>query len=345
VCKSFRDENYWLLAMKITILISSVGRRVQLIECFRRSLRAMNLSGCIMGIDCSQSAPGAHLVDHFIRVPRCDARDFLATTLRICEEHNVSLLVPTIDTELSIYAGHRADFAAVGTTVVISAPETISICADKLLAHSWFIENGLPTVRQGTSAQIVARPSEWEFPVIAKPRCGSASVGVRVLNSLDSLLDFSRDREDLVVEEMARGQEYTVNVFVNRQGRCVCAVPHRRLEVRAGEVSKGVTVRHVRIMELISRVSERLPGAYGPLNVQGFLSSDGEFRITEINPRFGGGYPLAHQAGADFPQWLIEELLGLPSSASFDAWQDALTMLRYDSAVFLPSQDLENHRP
>jgi len=158
-------------------------------------------------------------------------------------------------------------------------------------------------------------------------------------------LDFSKDREDLVVEEIARGFEYTVNVFVNREGRCVCAVPHRRLEVRAGEVSKGVTVRHRKMMEFASLVSERLPGAYGPLNLQGFLSSDDEFRVTEINPRFGGGYPLAHQAGADFPRWLIEEWLGLPSSASFDGWQDGLAMLRYDSAVFLPSQELENHRP
>ncbi|OLB91260.1 MAG: hypothetical protein AUI02_09965 [Acidobacteria bacterium 13_2_20CM_2_57_12] len=331
--------------MEITILISSVGRRAQLIDCFRRSMRAMKLTGCIIGIDCSSSAPGAHLVDHFIKVPGCATPDFLATILRLCEQHRVSLLVPTIDTELSIYARHRADFAAVGTTVVISASETVSVCADKFISHSWLVENDFPTVRQGTSGQVVARPSDWEFPLIAKPRRGSASVGVRILNSLDSLLDFSKDREDLVVEEIARGFEYTVNVFVNREGQCVCAVPHRRLEVRAGEVSKGVTVRHRKMMEFASLVSERLPGAYGPLNLQGFLSSDDEFRVTEINPRFGGGYPLAHQAGADFPRWLIEEWLGLPSSASFDGWQDGLAMLRYDSAVFLPSQELENHRP
>jgi carbamoyl-phosphate synthase large subunit len=331
--------------MKLTILISSVGRRAQLIDCFRRSMQSMNLIGCIIGIDCSPSAPGAHLVDRFIKAPRCDAPDFLATTLGICEECNVSLLVPTIDTELSVYAKHRADFGSVGTTVAVSAPETIDTCADKFLAHAWFVENGFPTVRQGSSAEIAARPNEWVFPVIAKPRRGSASVGVRILNSLDSLLDFSKDRADLVVEEIASGQEYTVNALVNREGRCVCAVPHRRIEVRAGEVSKGVTVKNVELMQLVSCVLERLPGAYGPLNVQGFLSSDGQFVITEINPRFGGGYPLAYQAGADFPRWLIEELLGLPSSASFDGWRDRLAMLRYDSAVFISNHELENQRP
>jgi len=305
----------------------------------------MNLNARIIGIDCSSSAPGAYLVDHFVKVPRCDTPEFLAATLKICEEHNVSLLVPTIDTELPIYAAHRKDFTSIGTTAVISAPETVNLCTDKSLAHSWFAENGFPTVRQATSAQIFNRPSDWKFPVIAKPRKGSASIGVRILDSLDSLKEFSKGRDDLLVEEIAPGNEYTVNVLVNEEGRCVCAVPHRRLEVRAGEVSKGVTVRHTQMMELISSVSEKLPGAFGPLNVQGFLSSDGQFRITEVNPRFGGGYPLAHQAGADFPRWIIEGLLGLPSSASFHGWQDGLAMLRYDSAVFLPNDQLENHLP
>lgn len=331
--------------MVVNTVISSVGRRAQLIDCFRRSIRDMKLAGCIIGIDCSASAPGAHLVDHFIKVPRCDAPDFLATALSLCEERHVSLLVPTIDTELPIYAENRAKFATVGTTVVISAPETVSLCADKFLTHDWLVKNGFPTVRQATPSEIIACPSEWEFPLIVKPRLGSASQGVRILNSLNSLMDFSNDREDLVVEEIADGFEYTVNVFVGREGQCLCAVPHRRIEVRAGEVSKGITVRHRRMMELVSAVSQRLPGAYGPLNVQGFLSPQDEFRITEINPRFGGGYPLAHQAGADFPRWLFEGLLGLPSSAAFDAWQNGLAMLRYDSAIFLLSQKLDNLTP
>lgn len=308
-------------------------------------MQAMNVVGHVIGIDCSPLVPGAHLVDRFIKVPRCDAPDFLATTLAVCKEHHVALLVPTIDTELPVYAEHRADFAAIGTTVAVSSLEAVSICSDKFLTHSWFAENSFPTVRQASPAQIAVRPSGWMFPLIAKPRQGSASVGIRTMDSLDSLKEFSKDGADFVVEEIAQGHEYTVNVLVNRKGRCVCAVPHRRLEVRAGEISKGVTVKHLKMMELISRVSERLPGAYGPLNIQGFLSADGEFRITEINARFGGGYPLAYQAGADFPRWLIEELLGLPSSPSFDGWRDGLAMLRYDSAVFLSSEDLQNRHP
>ena len=303
----------------------------------------MGLEGRILGIDCSNTAPAAYLVDEFIRVPRCDDPRFLETVVDLCRKKSVSLLVPTIDTELLSYAEHREDFARVGTAVAISTSDTIAICADKRKSHSWLVQNGFPTVRQACPAEVLGHSSDWAFPLIAKPRCGSASVGVSIVDSIATLEHMSRASNDLVVEEIARGDEHTINVYVNRQGQCKCAVPHRRLEVRAGEVSKGVTVKHLELMKLVARVSERLPGARGPLNVQGFLGPDSDFRITEINARFGGGYPLAYKAGADFPRWLLEESLGLPSFGSFDGWQDGLAMLRYDSAIFLPSETAGNH--
>lgn len=330
--------------MKIMVLFSSVGRRAQLVDCFRHTLRTMELDCYILGVDSSPFAPAAYLVDEFIRVPRCDDPDFLDATVDLCRRKKVSLLVPTIDTELSFYAAHHEDFADVGTAVAISTSDTVEICADKKKSHRWLVENAFPTVRQGCAADVLGQPSDWIFPLIAKPSRGSASIGVRIVDSIDALENLSKVSNDLVVEEIATGNEHTVNVFVNQLGKCTCAVPHRRLEVRAGEVSKGVTVKHLGIMALVSRVSERLPGAYGPLNVQGFLDPDSDFRITEINARFGGGYPLAYMAGADFPRWLLEESLGRPSSPSFDGWQDGLTMLRYDSAVFLPAGELTSYR-
>jgi carbamoyl-phosphate synthase large subunit len=135
------------------------------------------------------------------------------------------------------------------------------------------------------------------------------------------------------VQELARGREFTVNLYVNRAGKCVCAVPHWRVEVRAGEVSKGITVKDPRLMELARRVAEALPGARGPLNMQCFLDDDGTIAIIEINARFGGGYPLAHKAGARFTDWLLDEQEGR-EAGPYDGWTDDLAMLRYDEAVF-----------
>jgi carbamoyl-phosphate synthase large subunit len=327
--------------MHTSILISSVGRRSQLIGCVRQSIRALNLTGSVLGVDCSRSAPGAYLVDQFFEVPRCDNPEFLPRLLTVCKQNGVTLLIPTIDTELALYAAHRKDFAEIGTTVAVSSPETIEICADKDATHRWLIEKGLPTVRQTTPESVLHNGKGWTFPLVVKPRRGSASIGCAKVPSWDALRSLSMERTDLLVQELALGHEHTVNVLVDQRGKCLCAVPHVGLEVRDGEVSKGTTVKHRGLMDLTTHIAELLPGAYGPLNIQCFLGPAGTLQVTEINARFGGGYPLAHRAGADFPKWMLEELLQIPSSASANHWEDGLTMLRYDDAVFLPRRNVK----
>ena len=119
-------------------------------------------------------------------------------------------------------------------------------------------------------------------------------------------------------------------------GACVCAVPRRRIEVRAGEVAKAVTTRSAALEQLARDVCEALPGAFGALTIQVFVDDrSGETSIIELNARFGGGFPLSREAGADFPRWILEDLVGLPSTASADGWRDGVVMLRYDAAVFV----------
>jgi carbamoyl-phosphate synthase large subunit len=177
-------------------------------------------------------------------------------------------------------------------------------------------------------------PAEWPFPFIAKPFNGSASVGVRRIENQFELAALAQAPGEFIVQELAKGREFTINVYVNRTGECICAVPHWRMEVRAGEVSKGITVKDQKLMDVARRVAEALPGAYGALNVQCFMDDTGVIRIIEINARFGGGYPLAHRAGARFTDWLLDEADGKSLSYRED-WTDDLAMLRYDGAVFV----------
>ncbi len=331
--------------MNPVILISSVGRRGQLIDCARSAFRALNLTGSVFGVDCSATAPGGYLVDQFFLVPPCNDPEFLPCVLRICETNNVTLLIPTIDTELALYAAHQQAFVALGTAVAISSPATVEICADKLATHKWLVENGFPTVSSGTPEEVLENGLRWSYPLVVKPRRGSASVGVLQINSEAMLRALTSERDDLVVQECAVGREHTLNVLVDQFGKCQCSVPHFRIEVRSGEVSKGVTVKHPGLMELARKIVEKLPGAYGALNIQCFLDFAGRIQIVEINARFGGGYPLTHQAGANFFKWMLEDLFRLPSSASYDQWQGGVTMLRFDDAVFLPKPDRRNLQP
>ncbi len=321
--------------MTTTVLISSAGRRVELLEGFRDALRELGADGRVVATDTSWWSAARHRADAAFDVPRCDDPTYVDRIVALCEREEVDLVVPTIDPELPVLAAARDRLAAVGTTVAVSSPDTVSIAADKVATHRWLVDAGLPTVRQGTPADVAADPGSWPYPLIVKPRGGSAGIGVVTVSDAVSLEVASR-RGDVVVEQVADGTEHTVDVLVDRSGACVCAVPRRRVEVRAGEVAKAVTVRSAALERLAADVVTALPAPFGALTIQVFVGDEpAQLTVIELNARFGGGFPLARRAGADFPRWMLEELLDVPSTARADEWEDGLVMLRYDDAVFL----------
>jgi carbamoyl-phosphate synthase large subunit len=320
----------------VNVLVSSAGRRVSLVRILKQTLADMGLPGRVLAVELSRLSPAFHICDQGWVVPSCDSPGYVSALLEICAREKVRLLIPTIDPDLEVLAAHRLEFQACGTTVAIPDLETVQIGSDKRRTHQWLVEHGFPTVQQILPEDLLSRKGNgWAFPLIAKPRFGSASIGVAIVENLEEVERLAR-KGDYIIQTLAAGREYTVDFLATRQGRCVCAVPRLRIAVRGGEVSKGMTVRNPEIISLVHRMCEALPGAYGVLNVQLFLdSATGKIAVIEINPRFGGGFPLAWQAGARFPQWMLEELLGWNSTAVENAWEDRLLMLRYDEAVFI----------
>jgi carbamoyl-phosphate synthase large subunit len=144
-----------------------------------------------------------------------------------------------------------------------------------------------------------------------------------------------------ICQEFIEGVEYTCDVYVDFEMHVRCVVPRRRIEVRSGEVSKSQVVKNPRIMSEARRVVELLGAGPGVITLQLFLTNDGRIKFTEVNPRFGGGAPLSIQAGADFPQWVLQELTGRPPQIEFDGFTDGLMMLRYDAEVWLQDSDLK----
>jgi len=327
---------------ELNILISSAGRRVELIQCFREALEDNGISGSVCAADCSLDAPAMYLADKAWQVPRCQDPEFIPDLLDLAVGEGISVIVPTIDDELIPLTLHRALFAQRNVHVCVSALEAVLVSVDKEATHMWLVENGFPTVAQSNPADILSHPSECRYPLLMKPRFGSGSRGVRYVKSLDELRICSEGESDLIVQTLAAGCEYTINVFVNRAGKCVCAVPHRRLEVRSGEVSKAATVKNSKMMMLAHEIAEALAGAHGPLNIQCFLSPEGDLTVIELNARFGGGYPLAHRAGARFTHWIVEEALGLPDATHLNEWADDFWMLRYDQTVFQPGYKIRS---
>lgn len=328
------------MADDLNILVSCAGRRVALVRYFQQALRELGLTGSVCAADLNFTSPACHVADRRFTAPLFKAGTFIDEMLELCQRQRIGLVVPTIDPELELYARAREKFAQIGTTVAIGSPQAIAIGADKRQTHRWLAGLGLPVPRQASIAEVLSAPNDWPTPLIVKPARGSSSIGLRRVTRHDQL-SVIEHADDMIVESIAPGDEYTIDVYIDRTGKPRCAVPRKRLETRSGEVSKGVTVRHAALQAMAMQIANALPGAFGVINVQIFLDPlTDAMKVIEINPRFGGGYPLTQEAGANYTRWLVEDVLGRPITAQPDAWREGLAMLRYDEAVYIDQSEL-----
>jgi carbamoyl-phosphate synthase large subunit len=320
----------------VNILFTSVGRRVALIKAFQQSMKQLHIQGRIVTTDLKKNAPASFIADIAEIVPRVDDPNYIDSLTRICTQYQIELLIPLIDTELHLLAFHQQEFAKIGVRLLISSPNTNEICFDKNNTAKFFDRIGVKTPKIYKAEQY----HTLTYPAILKPANGSCSVGLHKLNSKQELEFFSKYINDAIIQELIIGEEYTIDVLTNLEGKVISAVPRLRLETRAGEISKGITVKNPSLISAAKHVVESLPGAIGCITVQCFLQTNGEIIFIEINPRFGGGYPLSYQAGADFPTWIIQLVKGKTPNIAIDEWQDGLVMLRYDDAIFVNKSDI-----
>lgn len=323
-----------------TVLFTSSGRRVSLINHFKEVFHVINVDGKIITADCKNTSPAGFISDIHVIVPDVLSDAYIASLLNICKKHKVSLIVPLIDLELGLLSKHKNIFEEIGVEILVSSPEVNEICLDKRKTSKFFIEAGLDTPREYDIDEVLnARTAN--YPLIIKPALGSSSIGVYKIFNKKELEFFAEYLVDPILQELVEGEEYTIDVLVDYKGQMVTAVPRLRMETRAGEVSKGMTVRHALLIEKTKQMVSHLKGIIGCITVQCFLTKNNDVKFIEINPRFGGGYPLSLEAGADFPRYLIENFLGIKSNLNVDDWKEGVVMLRYDEAIFVSRKLIE----
>jgi len=317
--------------MKASILFTSAGRRVGLINCFRVAARELGVELRILAADLvPQHSAACQVADASFKVPRVTDPNYTAVLKNIALNEGVSLIVPTIDTELSALARVRAEFEQRGVRIQISSEQFVEMCRDKLDTARYLFGLGLEVPKTWVFSEV--QPDDLPYPVIAKPRSGSSSIGIEIVRDMKALMELG-DRPNYILQEFLNGPEFTINTFYDVQGVFRAAIPHRRLETRGGEMSKGITIADHRFTDMARLVGSGPAAARGVFCFQAIMTDSGP-KIFEVNARFGGGYPLADRAGGHFARWLMEEVLDLPSTAN-DQWQAGLTCLRYDSEVFL----------
>jgi len=322
-----------------SVLLTSGGRRVALVREFQAALKSLGVPGRVLVADLRRNAAAFHAADAGVLVPRVTSPEYVPHLLALCEREGIRMVVPLIDTELHLLAPHREAFAARGVTLVVSSPATTELSLDKRTTRDFFLAHGFDTPAVLDAAAILADP-DARYPYFLKPSDGSCSVGATRIDDPESLAFHARHTANAMVQEFVKGEEYTLDVLADLTGKVRCVVPRLRIETRAGEVSKGMTVKDPLLMEAGRRVVEALPGAMGCMTVQLFLTAERAVKFIEINPRFGGGFPLAAAAGAKYPEWLIAWALGREPEVAMDAWTDGLVMLRYDDAVFVQKSEI-----
>lgn len=311
------------------VLILSAGRRVSLVRAFQEALRRLELPGRVLTADMRPELSAACQVAERRQLPHVLSQEYPEALAALCDQDRVSLVVPTIDTELAVLAGLREDYATRGIAMVVSSPDLVRRCRDKRLTGGVFEAIGLHTPR-------VYRAGDLHFPLFCKPISGSMSQGIRVFTSAHELENAEIDMEAHLLMEVISAQDWeeiTVDIYYDRTGALKGLVPRRRTEVRGGEISKGWTDKS--LLPLLKPIFDKLLGARGCVTAQVFAHHHSEALLgIEINPRFGGGFPLSERAGARYPEWMLREYLAEQKLEYRDDWEDRLMMLRYDAEIW-----------
>jgi len=322
------------IANNLSVLFTCIGRRVSLLDSFRRAAGQLKINASFFGTDTTELSSALQLCDKGFLVKPTTHAGYIKQLLTIVKANRVKLLVPTVDLDLKRLARNKPKFAAMGCRVLVSAPDVVDICQDKRKTYRFLLKNGFDTpVTISVAAALSKRRLDW--PCFLKPWDGYASRGNAVVNNRKELLFFAKRIPNAICQEFITGTEHTCDVYVDLNMKVRCVVPRKRIEVRAGEVSKGQVVKHPGIMSEAARLVETLGAGPGVITLQLFLTGDDKVKFIEINPRFGGGVPLSIKAGANFPKWILQELLGRKTNIRFDGFKDNLIMLRYDGEVWL----------
>ncbi|WP_031428386.1 ATP-grasp domain-containing protein [Flavimarina sp. Hel_I_48] len=317
----------------MNILITSAGKRVSLVKIFKTEATKQNPNARVLATDANPDLSAAcQVADASFKVPRVGDSSYVETLLDICKSNDIQLIIPTIDTELLILAEYKNIFLEAGITPVICDKEFIHKCRDKRVIHDFFTEMRIDVAREFTK-------DAYEFPLFIKPSDGSRSIDTFLVEEKKFMEErFFQEERFMFLEYISpqRFEEYTCDLYYDKQGYLKCAVPRKRIEVRDGEVNKGLT-EHNALVPYIKEKMSFVEGARGCLTAQFFKEKDGDRVVgIEVNPRFGGGYPLSYLAGANFPKWIIDEyIFNKEVENNFDTWESNLLMLRYDNEILV----------
>lgn len=320
----------------INILILSAGTRNKIVQYFKKTLGE---NGKVIATDMSTIAPAIYEADKYYIVPRITEPGYIDIILDICKKENISGVLSLIDPELSLLAENEDKFKNIGTTVIGSSYELCERALDKMQMFQWLRSHGYNCAKSYVDKnEFLAdvKTGKANYPVFVKPVRGSASIAISKVfdnETVDLLFDHS---DNLMIQEYLDGQEIGADCYIDLlSGELVSVFTKKKIVMRAGETDKSVSFKDEKLFELIKKfVNES--GWRGQIDIDIF-EINGEYHISEVNPRFGGGYPHAYECGADHMKLIVNNLNGIVNSDVIGNYKENVYMMKYNEIMIKES--------
>lgn len=321
------------------LLVLSAGTRNKLIRYFKETFAG---TGSVIAADASSLAPALYEADRAYTVPPLTSPDYIGAVLEICAGERVAGVLSLIDPEGCLLAANEAAFRAAGVTVIGSSAALCETARDKYAMSQWLAAHGyrcMETWENAASFEEAVAAGHAAFPVMVKPRSGFASVGCAVADSPEALACLTACKTGMLIQPYADGAEIGADVYVDMiSGKAVSVFTKRKIKMRAGETDKSVSIRDPELFSLVVRFVEEA-GFRGPVDIDLF-EIDGQYCISEVNPRFGGGYPHAHACGCDFTRLILNNLNGIANEPRIGDYEAGVYMMKHSDVTIRREAEL-----
>jgi carbamoyl-phosphate synthase large subunit len=321
------------------VLILSAGTRDKVVQYFKKELGSQ---GKIIATDCSNIAPAIYDADLAYLVPPITADGYIEKVLEICRKEEITGVFSLIDPELSLLAKERARFEEIGVTPVVSSYDLCETCLDKYRMYQLLQENGIRTAKcyiDRKEFMKAKKAGEISYPVFVKPQKGSASININRVTTDAEIETLFCIYDDLMIQEYMNGQEYGADVYIDLiSGKCTSIFLKKKIKMRAGETDKSVSVKDPELFERIRAFVEKC-GFRGMIDIDLFLI-DGKWYLSEVNPRFGGGFPHAYGCGVNTPAAVIRNLQGQENPVTIGDYAEGIYMMKYNEVMFKAGDQL-----
>lgn len=312
----------------INILILSAGTRNKIVQYFKK---AIGNNGKVIATDMSEIAPAVYEADKFYKVPRITDDGYIDIIFDICRKEQITGVMSLIDPELSLLAEYREEFLSLGVTVIGSSYELCERALNKMSMYNWLVNHGYNTAKSYTDKQQFysdVEQGEITYPVFVKPVCGSASIAISKVYDKETIELLFEHNDNLMIQEFLDGQEIGADVYIDMVDNEVVSIfTKKKLVMRAGETDKSVSFKDEKLFELIKCFCKE-SGWCGQIDIDIF-DIDGCYYISEVNPRFGGGYPHAYECGCDHMKLIVNNLNGVTNTVNIGNYDDDIYMMKY----------------